>query len=325
MKQLVYMGLFLPLFFSCNAPRENPLDPDAANYYNPGSDSIVTEIRYTAGTTNSRIIADVEALIPEIHFFALADANGRIRVTHLPQDSLTVYSIKTGFFKDTTTFAANTALQTQSVILNAKPETEQIVLRSVYENIESFEDIISIELQARISDADGLEDIRTVRMQQPEFAFDTTLTLTNSLDGTFGRKLFLTEISRELTWEQLPEKPFYIHVTNQDQRSITSGPFRVIRVITESPAFNAPVSGSSLRDSVRFEWTPFHLGYTFYYNVVLNRIEDGSTYTYANIPKEESVYVVRNLPAGNYYSFLQIEDTFGNICQSVATNFTFQP
>ncbi len=326
MKYFWYLGfVFLLFVFSCNAPRENPFDPDASNYYNPESDSVTTTIHFLQLAPGSTVIPFVDVLIPQIHFYGSADAYGTLNFVHLPQDSLTIISMKDGFFTDTSHTSLSNKQNTRITRLNSKPVVSSVLFRSFYENDEFIKDITSLEVQAIINDADGLDDILSVHMLQSEFDFDTTLTLTNSINGQFGRKLLLTDISKTLTPEQLPEVIFNLKISNTDQRFIASQPFHVVRVINESPAFTAPPEGSSQQDSVQFEWTPFHLGYTIHYNIVLHRLESGDEYTFKDIPEDQSVYVVHNLMAGTYFSYLQIEDSFGNICQSSVSNFKFQP
>ncbi len=326
MKYLWYLNLlFLLFFFSCNAPRENPFDPDASNYYNPVSDSVTTEIQFLHLAPSSTGIPFVDVLIPQMHYYGIASANGTLAFAHLPKDSIVIISRKDEFYPDTTLASLTQKDNKVTIRLNAKPVVASVLFRSFYENREFIKAITSLEVQAIINDSDGLEDISSVHMRQDEFDFDTTLTLTNSIDGQFGRKLLLTDISKTLTPEQLPEVIFNLKISNKDDRFIISHPFHVVRVINESPAFSAPPEGSSLQDSVQFEWTPFHLGYTIHYNIVLHRLESGDDYTFKNIPEDESVYVVHNLMAGTYFSYLQIEDNFGNICQSSVSNFKFQP
>ncbi len=326
MRKLWYVNIFfLFLFLSCNAPRENPFDPEAGNFYNPVSDSVTTDLHFLHILPSSAALPYVNVLIPQIHFYGSADASGILSFAHLPQDSLNVISFKEGFFTDTTQLALSNIHNSPIIRLNSKPVVPSVLFRSFYENDEFINDITSLEVQAIINDADGLDDISSVHMLQSDFNFDTTLTLTNSINGQFGKKLFLTDISKTLTPEQLPEVIFNLKISNSDQRFITSQAFHVVRVINESPAFTAPPKGSSQQDSVRFEWTPFHLGYAIHYNIVLHRLESGDEYLFNNIPENESVYVVHNLMAGTYFSYLQIEDSFGNICQSSVSNFKFQP
>jgi hypothetical protein len=177
--------------------------------------------------------------------------NGSLTLTHLPKDSAIIISRKDSFYPDTTQVSLAQKTNNITIRLNAKPTVKSILFRSFYENDEFIKAITSLEVQAIISDPDGLEDISSVHMHQAGFEFDTTLTLTNSIYNQFGLKLLLSDISKSLTPEQLPELIFNLTITNKDKRYIQSQPFHVVRVINESPEFTAPSNGSSQQADYR--------------------------------------------------------------------------
>ena len=308
--------LFL-LFWACDAPRENPFDPNASN-------SAVTTIQLRHLSPSSKGIAGAEIYIPEIHQLKISDQTGTIVFTHPKIDSLTAICKGDAFFSDTLLFKNLSKTNSFLIRLNTKPQISEIRFTSFYENIENQDNLTSLSVRTKIVDPDGLNDIAAVTIHQEDTGFTDTLRVEDPIEQSFAKNFSLAQISPSLTPGTLAELNFNISVTNANRRCVQSEPVRIIRVIEENPLILTPEGGSMQSDTVYFSWEKTTLDYSFTYTIVLQRL-GGEIQTYGSIPSTQNELKVFGLVAGTYFFSLQIQDRPGNICQSSFNSFTYQP
>lgn len=325
MNKFIYILFsFLIITLSCDAPRENPFDPNSVNYYDPASDSVSTKIHILHLSPSTSGIPEVEVFARNIHMLKFTNVSGIAEFIHTPVDSLIIISEHKNYFSDTTVF---TELQKQNnlqIRLNAKPEISDLQFTSFFENLNGNESITSLSINTQVYDVDGLADIKQVMIEERDAGFRDTLKLVNTLEQRYAKNFALSEISSELNSAQLPELNFGLIITNENADSIVQTPLKIIRVIAESPVLITPESGSAQTDTVFFQWEEIHLDYEFTFNIVLQRL-GGEISSYTQIPCYKTGFTVSGLTAGIYYYNLQIEDNLGNICQSPYISFTYQP
>ena len=305
------------LFSSCDAPRENPFDPNASN-------STVTTIQLLHLLPSYSVISGAEVFIPEINQYKISNQAGTVVFTHPKTDSITVICRNDVYFTDTTVFKNLQKNNTFQIRLNTKPQISELQFTSFYENIENHENLTSFSVRTRITDPDGLNDIEAVTIRQEESNYIDTLEVENAIELRFLKNFSLAQVSGSLTPGEVAELNFELSVKNKNTGNILYGPIRIIRIIEENPLLLTPESGSAQSDTVYFSWQKMDLDYDFTYNLVLQRL-GGETQTYSSIPASQSDLKVSDLVAGTYFFSLQIQDRPGNICQSPFNSFTYQP
>lgn len=316
-KAIRFSVLVLLLCFSCDAPRENPFDPN-------GSNSVITTIKLLRLLPSSEVISGAEVFIPEINQYKTSDQTGTVVFTHPKVDSLSVICHCEAFFSDTTVVKNLKKTNAFQIHLNAKPRIGELQFNSFYENIENHENLTSLSIRAQIVEPDGLKDIETVTIRQQDTNFIDSLAVENPVSQIFIKNFSLSQISPSLTVGELAELNFILTIKNTNNDSVRSEPLRIVRVIEENPQLLSPESGSVQSDTVRFRWQTTELDYEFTYNLVLQRL-GGETLTYAAIPSTQNEFTVNDLMAGTYFFSLQIQDRPGNISQSPFNSFTYQP
>jgi len=323
MKNITLCIIFILFVISCEAPRENPFDPASPNFKalpNPADTLAVTQL--TVHTLNAPFSGISGAMVNEAntHFFGTTDAQGRISWRHVKRDSLRFTVSADGYFTRSTLFSGLGLRNTVELSLNARPQILEMKLNSFYQNTANT---TYLTLNAIIEDQDGIEDINPVVAQCSDYDFKDTLELENPLTQNFYCQFTANVINDSLSAGQLPELNFVLIVKNLNDDSLVSVPISVKRVIDEYLELLLPVNSSTQSDSVLFRWQRVDLDFPFFYNILLQRLEDDARFNYKNIPSADSTYVVKNLDPGTYFWQLQIEDRPGNICQSLFKSFHY--
>ena len=316
-KTFFFTLILLLLFTACDAPRENPFDPNA-------SGTAVTTIQLFHLLPSAGVIAGAEIFIPEINQIKISNQSGKVVFTYPKTDSLTVICHCAAFFPDTTVLRNLHKTNTFQIRLNTKPQISNTQLTSFYENIENQTNLTSLSIRTQIIDPDGLNDIETVTIRQAETGFMDTLELEDATQLIFSKSFPLAQISPTLTPGEVAELNFDLFVKNRNAESIQFGPLNIVRIIEENLLILSPEDGSVQTDTVYFNWQKITLDYAFNYNLVLQRL-GGDAQIYGAIPSSQAQLKVFGLVAGKYFFSLQIQDRPGNICQSSFNSFTYQP
>ncbi len=308
--------LSLLFFWACDAPRENPFDPNGVN-------SVVTTVQVLHLLPSSEAIGGIEIYIPEINQLKLSDQTGAAVFTHPKLDSLTIICRGESFFADTSVFKSLSKSNAVKIRLNTKPQLSEIRFISFYEIIENQENLTSLSIYTKIIDPDGLNDIAAVTIHQQDTNFCDTLLVENPIEQSFIQNFSLSQVSPSVTPGELSELNFEITVQNSGAKRIRFEPVRIVRIIEENPIILSPEDGSVQSDTVYFSWQKVTLDYDFTYTIVLQRL-GGTPQTFEAIPSSQTQLKVSGLVAGKYYFSLQIQDRPGNICQSPFNSFTYQ-
>ena len=310
-------------FLACDAPRENPFDPNATNYADT-SDLAITSIQVFHLPPSLIGISDITVFAQEINKFALTNAQGIATIEHILRDSLTLSFSNSQYFENSGIFKDLGKENNLQFRLNAKPVISNLNLSSVYVNNEDIDNFTSIVLKADITDADGAQDIQKVAIHLEQYGFVQELEKGNGAESAFATSFYVKQISNQLNPEQVPELDFKLVVKNINSDSVSLSPMRIVRVIIEEPELLTPSGTISQTDSICFSWQPIQLNYRFTFNIVLYYSEGQEFIYFRNIPSTQFEYFIKGLAYGHYQAYLQIEDLFGNICQASFKSFNYQ-
>lgn len=307
--------LILLSVISCDAPRENPFDPESPNYFEVNSKVIVKHLY-----PPFKPIAGIEVIEPRLQLFGVTDVNGEVQFRHKPTDSLMFIVNNSQYFPDTVYFAKQANNEYQ-IFLNAKPQIENFSLKSFYNNVYDEISITSLYFSAIITDLDGPFDISSVRLRNPEFNFETFLDRDINNSNHFSIEFNLEDISQNLTSAEVPELNFYLVVKNNNNAQVVTDFYSIKRVINVTLVQLSPTISQVTQDSVVFRWVDPELPFNYVFNIILLKFPTFEEISFKGIAKGQTSYVVKNLSPGQYNWKLQVEDRLGNICQSNFINF----
>lgn len=321
MKYVLTGLVFLTIFLSCEAPRENPFDPASPNFKEEKEHKAHTSLFVHSIYPPFIGIPHVKVGETNSAYFGITNVDGYVSWQHDPQDSLYFILQADGYFSDSVLFTGNGWTNNLQTALNAKPDFESIGMISIYQHLDAATQITYISISTKISDKDGLEDIQSVALKETAKSYSDTLLLADALKQEFELSRDIVEIDPELAPAQLPELNFFLVVKNQNGDSLVSAPFHVQRIIEKWIALTTPENSSTQQGSVVFSWEPVSLSFPFTYTLYIERLEDQAEFVYSNISSSETQFTVKNLTAGTYFWQLQVIDLLGNTCQSIFMSF----
>ncbi len=314
---------WLLIIQSCDAPRENPFDPDADNYRAPYVSTVFIQEKMLP----HQGIPGVTLIEKQLQLFGETDASGMVKWQHERIDSITITANRADFFTKTTSFELTGAENTFDVYLNAKPIIESLDFFSKLTNApDPFGQVITLTINATVTDPDGTGDIVIIYIQDESDTFKDTLSVENSFQNSYECTFDLSAISNDLTASSILEHNFRLYVRNPGNDSIVSAPFSIKRVIDYVPILNKPGDGAVETDSILFEWEKIDLDFDFKLNVVLTPQYSGEEVRRFNItPADTTAFVLQEtIPDGRYFWQLEIIDNLGNICISDFENFRYE-
>ncbi|WP_457566100.1 hypothetical protein [Caldithrix abyssi] len=307
--------LMIVLILACDAPRENPFDPNSSNYYEQKSELIVSRVFVKQLYPPFNPIANAQVIEPNLNLFGTTNAQGVVQFEHKAVDSLLFMVSAEPYFADTLKFSRKQT-NDYEIFLNAKPAVENTKFVSFFNNIYDQFSITSIYMEALITDLDGPIDISSVRLQDETYGFDTLLVRDANNSDLFKIEFDLRDVSSDLTPEAAPELNFHLIVKNNNDDRVIKGPYVIKRVIQANLVQLSPTISTVTQDSVVFRWVDPELSYDYVFNIILLKFPTFEEIAYKGIPKGQTSLIVKNLSPGQYNWKLQVEDRLGNICQS---------
>lgn len=308
---------------ACDAPRQNPFDPQSDNYI----DIMITNIKVLRLYPPNEGVGNINVILDNIKLFGTTNTSGIVEWEHDPVDSLIVVTQGMGYFPDTLTFSTNFQNNQWNVFINAIPQIENDKIFSTRDNSSN---LTYVSIEAEITDPDGPTDISTAYLTLEENTFTDTLNFDNQLNRYFAQ-FNINKLPGGIGAEELPELTFYLVVKNISGDSLISSKYSIVRVIIEdlqplSPNISEPASGA-----INFKWGKVNLNYVHYYYVLLFRL-DGNVQRigkFGPFPSDQNYFdlddpeILNELASGLYLWLLHVEDQPGNISQSNAVNFQY--
>ncbi len=308
--------LSLALLLSCDAPRQNPFDPNAENYR--AKEQTIIQVYNLHPPYHG--LNDILVIEPNLHFSGRTGPDGTLVWEHDELDSVTLQTSGEGFFSKETVFknaGKNTVL---TVYMNAQPALQDTRFTSRYYN---YGNLTYLEFRSRIVDPDGLADLKKAILYCDEYAFHDTLALEKAGSDYFGNRFDLLAIDSTLSPGMAPELSFALLVQNINGDSLWYEPFSVVRVIEYQLIQYTPAANETVSGNVTFTWERVTLDFPFTFSILIYQfptIELISTYDH--IPSDSTRFSIGPLANGRYLWVLELRDSMGNISQSTAIDFT---
>lgn len=315
-KILIITGIWL--LISCNAPRNNPLDPQ-----NPNSPYSTLEGQIQTFSVPRQSLVGVQVHWKNENVQVVSDGSGKFTIREiLPQDGWVVFS-KTGFHADSAHVQWG-ALKKLSLdrFLNAVPVLNRLDVYSVVTNRHGSPQKFEAVLFAEIQDADG--DIDSVFWQIPELEQDGFLRFDPG-DNAY-KTAFETIL---LPNEELVGYNFQIFVEDLFEKRILIGQQPIRRVIKQEAIALSPLGGVIVSPTPQLRWLRFTPGFTHSYRLEVFEIIDFADPRLAwekePVPSDSISFTVDSaLPAGEYFWVIWAIDEFKNRTRSKPVTFNVQ-
>lgn len=320
-KSLIVFLLVTGIIFfnSCDAPRENPLDPNSSeNQLGILEGTVQTfSLPYTP-------IKDVEVFWKPGSIMVYSNANGNFSIPNVKTVNGQLIFRKDGYHNDTimVDWAGGREINEQ-VNLNKVPILDSLSIYSVVMNSSNPPSVMSeLFFQTMVKDVDN--DIDTV------YVINDQTGLMKAMDFDIASKTFLTELTPQemgLTdIEQAIGLEFDFLVRNVlGEISVLHGT-DVKRVIKDQVTGLQP-SNDQVISSVPFNlsWKRFNSGYSFRYKIEIST-SDGSQVVFSqdSVSAQDTSFTIDNLETGSYWWAIWVIDNFNNQDRSVPAAFSVQ-
>lgn len=320
-----FLLLLPPLFLMLCVPdasHDNPLDPSNNPDYN--------QIRGYAYSYYSphKPLADVQIALKPAELFCTTGDDGHFLFKHLQPGQ---YNLKTSkeAFQTTSVqieFSGYQSEKSVDLFINALPVIKKVNLYS--EHIDQWwpGEIYQLQMNAIISDMDGISDIDSVACSIPGMAFYKIFNFTEKPDS-FYISIDDFDLPGGSLYSVCAES-CYIRVTDKATADTAYGPFFLHRIIEGSPTPISPTSMQIVTGNPVFEWQRISLPYLYYQEIQLYQLFPGGLVLIDTIkpidPQITSYVYTKKLQAGNYVWAIGIRDESFNFSRSKEASFIIE-
>jgi hypothetical protein len=311
------------LFLSCSdAERHNPLDPKSPFYLDNGDISIQIMSYYSPALP----IAGVSVQLDPGSHIGSSDAAGLALFNDVESGTYKVTAVKEGFaaVADSIIVRPGEFVEKQ-LQMDGLPVVQQFSISS--SRIRRWfpqSDLLFLEVNASVSDPDGLNDISVVTFEIPELAFSDTMLIT-ATPGQFV-KIIPENLLPNRNLQTVIGRNSHIKASDRVGFSSMSQPTVLARVIETVPQTTSP-QGLEIVDSGTAEliWKPVQLPFQFSFRAEVMRIDFGIStpvWKQENVPFNQiSVTIDTELPDGSYTWTVAVVDEFDNSSRSKEASF----
>jgi len=304
---------------SCDAPRENPLDPNS-------SDNLLGTIEGTVQTFSLPYtpIKNVEVYWQAGNKLVYSDTVGNFTIPDVKMENGPLIFRKAGYHIDTVQIDwAGSRKVTEQINLNKIPMLDSLSIYSVITNTSGSPSVISeLIIQTKVIDVDN--DIDTV------YVVNYQLGLDKAMDFNVGTKTFQSVLT--------PEE---LNITDLEQVIGFEFDFSVRDVLGEIYLLNGGTVKRIIKDQVTglqpsnnqiitalpliLKWKRFTPGYSFNYMIEIYT-NDGSQLVLRqdNIASQDTTYSVDSLSTGNYWWAIWVIDNYNDMGRSLPAAFSLQ-
>jgi hypothetical protein len=316
------LSLLISMFViisGCEAPRNNPLDPD-----NPAN-----KYQYMLGEVKSvsipyHPIMDVLVHWPDISISTTTDQSGQFSIELIDADAGWLQFIKKGYHPDSTYVSWQDSDQHFfEIFLNAHTVMENCEVFSVIENRYPSLQTELMLIFFELCDVDN--DIDSVFLDIPIIE-QTHLLPYNTTNKRYERTFSLYDFDIT-SLDQLTGHPLFISVTDIFNQTINLDISPINRVIRDEIIFIAPSGNEVTTANPNLSWELFTPGFSHTYSleVFTSEITPTRVWHEESLPDSLFEYTVDStLIPGEYFWVIWAIDEFGNRTRSKPASFQVQ-
>ncbi len=321
LRTILFLGFFLLVGCWNDAPHDNPLDPVNDNGLLELSGMVLTFYQPHSPISGATLLLQPGDVLIR------TGTDGSFRFDNLHPGTYTLYCQAAGYARDSLWIELNDNRQ-QNFYLNGLPYFSAVQVTS--HHISRWfptADVYYLEINVRVSDRDGVGDVKAVYCEIPFFAHRDTLDPGFNA-GEFRKTLFEADLGVN-SLHQLIGHPIFLYVEDNPGALVSSDPLYIARIIEAAPTLLGPIELETVpADSIHFRWQAPGIPFDHSFTIELFAINAGiatNVATIADIPATNSDWLYRSsLPPGDYYWTISVVDAFGNSSRSKEGVFRIQ-
>ena len=315
-KIVVVFSASLILFLSCDAPRNNPFDPqNPRNLYHTVTGQVKSiSIPYQP-------LSEVSIVWPELSLSTLTNGEGHFLLETIRPSDTYLYFHKYGYVTDSIPMIWQDQKSIDvEVFLNAMPQIDSAQIYSIILNRYPDLQTEQLGIWARISDPDDDLDSVLVYNGYLENIYQLEYHVS---DKSYGRTLGLGDLKIN-NIDMMVGRPFRFIVTDLFAHRFELEQLAVQRVIREMINHISPSGGESVSAQPVLRWQEFYPGFEFTITLQIYTTEIGSQLVWEKSGLADSTtsfQVNQALPPNEYYWVAWAIDDFGNRSRSKPASF----
>ncbi len=309
-------SFLLTLIVSCNAPRNNPLDPENTENRISSIEGFIKTIQVPQSPIeNTKILWVNEGIITR------SNKQGFFKFENIEQNDGWMIIEKESYSIDSLYITFNNQKKiSKTIFLNAIPQIDDLQFYSVTTN--KYPSNQTYRLGAKIKITDEENDIDSVFIENIELNTNKEL-LYNASSKYYENSISLEDL-HITSIDIVIGKEFQINVFDADSTKFVIGKSNIKRIIKEEIVTTSP----SGRDTVYsanplLEWNRFTPGFEYEYLLEIYTDEIQKVLKWQKeISSSEIQYLTdANLPSGDYFWVIWAIDEFENRTQSKESSF----
>jgi hypothetical protein len=328
----LFLSLAAVISFSCNAPRDNPLDPNG-----PKSDLVqikqnLVQITGTVQTISAPLtgISDVSVYWLPGEVVVKTDASGNFAIKNIkPINGLLIF-MKDGYTTDTVAVNWNNESQIILPIINLNriptlaPDGYSIyseVADQTGQSNTTVGQMADLVFKVKINDSDN--DIDSVYVENDMLNFTGGLELQGKMyQGTFTTTKINNNIS---SLDAVVGYNFDVWVIDTFNRHFLVGSKQVARVIKSGVEIISPNNDSTaIKPPINLNWKQYSNGFPFTYKVeIYNATNPQPIFTKDSIASDQTTLQIdsSSVPSGDYFWAVSVVDKFLDSYKSLPGRF----
>lgn len=317
--ELFKLGIPLILIFfinSCDAPRNNPLDPN-----NPNNVFVAIEGTIQTFAVPRKAISDVLVNWTAENKLVKTNSSGYFKIENVSANTGWLTIQKDGYSSDSFYVEwQNKKIYTIQSFLNEIPKLESLAFFTTVLN--QYPDIqtASLEVKVKVSDKDN--DIDSVFIENSDLKVKLNLPY-NASSKMYERILSQSDLLIDDIEEAIGLQ-FRIVIKDLFNKLHTIGSDKINRVIKQEITLDYPLNGETVTSSPILKWRRFTPGFNFTYTaeILTDDIPPVTIWQKDKIsPDSISVQVSTNLALRGYFWVLWCVDQFSNKSRSKPASF----
>ncbi len=319
---LLFLIPLILLVVSCEAPRENPLDPD-----NPLNKLYLITGKLLTAEKTARPIETATIEWRNENLLSYTDVNGTFKIQCKYQINGWLLFSKDGYATDSFYVDwSNGKTVTLSQTLNAFPVLDSLRIYSVVRNKYSNTELL-LYFEASVSDVD--DDVDTLKVICPELSIDIDL---KKISSTYFEAKFSDYELNLTNFNDIIGKPFYVNAVTSGNKKFEIGNTTVKRIIRDEIVILSPINSDTLDTRLPvLNWTRFTPGFSFTYTIEIytDEPEPDLQWQKENISSDEILTQVETelsvtLSNDKFFWVIWCVDEFNNRSRSKPAGFTLK-
>lgn len=258
-------------FYSCDAPRLNPLDPENPDYIPPVVDTVYSiegNIKTLAAPASA--ISGVKILWSGENKIITSNESGDFKFENAKKTNGKLYFEHSLYYSDSVDIEWGT--QTSITIQKFLRTIPTVNYLKIYTEVLNSHSVPSYKIgfDAEISDKDGVVDSVII--------YNKDLKIYKSLPrqtfNKYGANFKISELPLNSIEDAVGREFSLIFVDNQNNR-ITAAKEKISRIIKQEVVFTAPINGTEVSRTPTMEWIRFTPGFPFRYLIQVYTDETG--------------------------------------------------